>query len=228
MFADCEVMIVLPNPELRAIVFANGTFSTPQSALALVQPQDLIIAADGGARHCAALGITPDVAIGDFDSLNAAELDALQARGVQIMRYPERKDYTDLELALQHAVALGASEIIVLGALGARWDQTLANLLLPGAAGFEHVRIRLVDGAQEIMLARPGIPLVLTGRPGDTISLIPLSDDALGVQTTGLEYALDAETLYFGATRGVSNVLVNSTATISMQEGLLLCVIIHA
>jgi len=212
---------------LRAVIFANGILNAPRQILAALQAGDTVIAADGGARHCRALGVTPAVVIGDFDSLTADELAQLEREGAQVVRYPERKDFTDLELALQHAVAGGADEILVFGALGARWDQTLANLLLPAAPGMEKVCIRLLDGPQEIALLRAGETHTLTGQAGDTVSLVPLGGHAHGITTDGLEYSLSDGTLYFGATRGISNVLLGEQATVRLEDGLLLCTIIH-
>ncbi len=212
---------------MRALVFANGTLNEPGGIRDLLRTDDQIIAADGGARHCQRAGLLPQVVIGDFDSLSAAELMALESAGAQILRYPERKDFTDLELALQYAVSVGVSEALLFGALGDRWDQTLANLLLPAAPGLQSLQIRLVDGRQEISLLRPGAPLAIQGKVGETVSLIPLGGDVQGITTSGLEYALHGETLYFGATRGISNLLVQEQATVQVEEGLLLCIIIH-
>lgn len=212
----------------RVVIFANGAFSHPEAARAALRPGDVLIAADGGARLCRQLGLTPAILIGDFDSLDEGELAYFEARGSLIVRHPARKDYTDLELALRHALALGAEDILIFAALGARWDHTLANLLLPAAADLAHARIRLADGPQEVMLLRGGSTLEISGQPGDTVSLIPLSGDAHGITTRGLEYPLNDGTLIFGGTRGISNVLLERTATVSLRQGLLLCVVIHA
>jgi thiamine pyrophosphokinase len=212
----------------RAVIFANGVLNDPAAARAAIQNGDIIIAADGGGRLCRQLGITPHIIIGDFDSLALADLQYFKAAGSQILSFPERKDYTDLELALRHAQSLGCSQVVVLAALGARWDQTLANLLLPAASGLADVHIRLLDSAQEVMLVRNGRETHVAGNPGDTVSLIPLGGDALGVRTFGLEYPLHGETLYFGATRGISNVLLEETASVYLEEGILLCVVIHS
>lgn len=211
----------------RAVIFANGILNDPQRVRRLIQPRDLVIAADGGGRLCLQLGIQPGVLIGDFDSLDAQELAALEAAGAEVVRHPQRKDFTDLELALRYAHALGYQEILVLAALGARWDQTLANLLLPAAAELGAAAVRHVDGPQEIMLVRPGEKLQIDGKPGDTVSLIPIAGDAQGVRTQGLEYPLTGETLFFGATRGVSNAMVEKTASLVLEAGLLVCVVIH-
>jgi thiamine pyrophosphokinase len=212
---------------LKAVVFANGILSDPQKSLSYIRPDDILIAADGGATHCHALGLTPDVVIGDFDSLEPGQLESLKAGGAEIIRHPARKDFTDLELALEYAKNIGATQILVMAALGNRWDQTLANLLLPAAKGFSSVDIRLIDGPQEILLVKTGQKVVIHGRAGDVFSLIPLYGDARGITTKGLEYPLENGTLLFGSTRGISNVLVGDTAEIFLQEGLLIGVLIH-
>jgi thiamine pyrophosphokinase len=208
----------------RAIIFANGELRRPPAAWLARQPGDLLIAVDGGARHCQSLGLRPDVVIGDFDSLEPNDLARLRFAGATLIQHPARKDETDLELAFQHARAVGVEEIIVLGALGARWDMTLANLLLPAQPGYAGVGVRLVDGGQEIALLRGGESLGLRGRAGDTISLIPLSAEARGITTTGLEYPLQDETLFFGSSRGVSNTLLGEQAQVRLGTGILLCV----
>jgi thiamine pyrophosphokinase len=206
---------------LRAVIFANGWFNQ----LPELRSDDILIAADGGARLCLDLGLQPAIVIGDFDSLNSEDLAALKAAGSEIIQYPARKDFTDLELALRHTQSLAVDEILVLAALGARWDQTMANLLLPVA--FTSTPITLIDGKQEIRMARNSEKLTLQGRPGDTVSLIPLAGDARGVTTQNLEYPLEMETLLFGSSRGVSNVMLKENASVTLQEGVLFVVVIH-
>jgi thiamine pyrophosphokinase len=212
---------------IRSIIFANGELNHPESVRLALQPGDVLIAADGGARLCRQLGLAPSILIGDFDSLDEDDLAYYQSAGTEITRHPRRKDFTDLELALRHAHSLGVKEALVFAALGKRWDQTLANLLLPATADLAGMTIRLADGFQEIMLLRGPGQLILQGQPGDTVSLIPLGGDAYGVSTDQLEYPLFGETLFFGATRGLSNVLLAEIAEVRLRQGLLLCVVIH-
>lgn len=215
---------------LRAIIFANGLLRDPELARRTIQPGDLVIAADGGLHYCDQLGILPSVLIGDLDSLSADWVDALAAKGVEIIRFPAHKNYTDLELALQHARSRGAEKLLVFSALGARWDQTLANLLLPAVASLQGACITLLDGDHEIHLIdsrRERTALEIFGQGGDVVSLVPIYGNANGIVTDGLEYPLENETLYFGATRGLSNTMLSDKATISLRKGLLLCVVIH-
>lgn len=208
----------------RAFIFANGEMKGLPAGWPGRQGGDLLIAADGGARHCRALGLRPDVVIGDFDSLGEAEVNQLQAAGAILIRHPARKDETDLELAFRHAQEAGAKEVIVFGALGARWDMTLANVLLAAQEDYAEMQVRLVDGRQEMTLLRGGQTLRLQGQRGDTVSLLPLTPRAEGITTQGLEYPLQEGTLPFGSPRGVSNTLLGEEAEVSLRGGLLLCV----
>ena len=151
----------------------------------------------------------------------------MRTLGAEIIQHPRRKDYTDLELALQHACSSGAETILVFGALGLRWDQSLANLLLPALPVLAKVPIVLMDGAQEMSLVGRRKIHSIVGRPGDTVSLIPISGDVTGVTTHGLKFPLKNETLFFGSSRSVSNVLLASEASIELEQGLLVCVVLH-
>jgi thiamine pyrophosphokinase len=213
---------------MTALIFANGVLNMSSRVREAIEASGLIIAADGGAKHCLSLGIIPHVIIGDFDSLEEEIIESFREQGARVVRHPARKDHTDLELAVLYAIETGAEEVLVLGALGKRWDQTLANLLMPAAEAFRAIVIRLIDGQQEINLVRSGQELALKGSPGDTVSLIPLWGDADGITTVGLEYPLDGETLVFGSTRGISNVLNGKQALVSLDRGLLVAVLIHA
>lgn len=210
-----------------AVIFANGAFHPPALGRPWLPDGARLIAADGGARHLDELGLTPDVLIGDFDSLSAQDVEAHEARGAEVIRFPPRKDATDLELAVQHALAGGAEELIILGAVGGRWDQSLANLLMPNLPDLAAVSVRFIDGAQEAIVLRGGGQVKLEGQPGDIVSLIPLDGRARGVTTEGLEYPLQDGELAFGSSRGVSNVLLREEATVSMVSGSLLCLVGH-
>lgn len=211
----------------RTIILANGELRDLEAARAVIAAGDRLVAADGGWHHCRALSLTPQVLIGDLDSVSADDMIALASAGTHIIQHPIRKDQTDLELALEWARQNDAQDIVILGALGGRWDQTLANLLLPALPAWGSARIRLIDGNQEISLLRAPGSLTLAGEPGDTVSLIPIGGDVGGVTTWGLEYALDSGRLRFGSTVGISNRLTDAMATISAQEGLLVCVLIR-
>ena len=135
---------------------------------------------------------------------------------------PTHKDETDLELALLQTVKYEILQVYIIGALGNRWDMTIANVLLLANPKFSRLSIHLLDGSQELIILRGKDQLKINGKPGDQISLIPIAGDVLGITTHGLGYPLNDETLYFGATRGVSNVFTNDYAELIVAEGILL------
>ncbi len=211
--------------KMRAVIFANGEFPDPQGTRGLLRPDDLVIAADGGTHHALTVGVAPDVIIGDLDSLSREEQARVEAAGSQIVRFSPRKDETDLELALLHAAREGATEILILAALGGRLDQTVANVLLLSLPELEGLDVRIVGDAQEAFLIRD--EALIVGQPGDTVSLIPLGGDAVGVTAEGLEWSLHGDTLRFGPARGVSNTLTAEQARVRVRQGSLLCVVTH-
>ena len=132
----------------RIIIFANGELNNPDLLKARLRPTDQIFCADGGTRHALALGLTPDAIIGDLDSLPQDVVKQMQSAGVSIHRHPVNKDHTDLELALEMAVAQQPEEIMLVTALGGRLDQILANILLFTRPAYASTRLTLVDGPQ--------------------------------------------------------------------------------
>lgn len=212
---------------MKTVIVANGDIKDPASARQRMERAELIVAADGGTLHCLALGHQPDVIIGDLDSVQSESLAKLKADSTQVIEHPSRKDATDLELALELAKDRGATEMVILGAVGGRWDQTLANFQLVSSARWRQQRLEVVDGPQSVYPIHPGVPFSLPGNPGDLVSLIPYGGDAAGVHSEGLEYPLNGETLAHGKSRGISNVLVESPARVWLVDGILLCLIIH-
>lgn len=217
----------------RALVVANGDVP-PRARLDLNWPGwdegvVLVVAADGGARQAARLGLRPDVVVGDADSIERAMLDAVQAAGARIRLQPTAKDASDTELALAEARAAGASAVTIIGALGGlRFDHALANVLLTTGHGYPELELTLLDGTTRIRCLRANAgagagELVLTGRVGDLVSLFPVGT-ALGVTTEGLQYPLSDESLPPGTSRGLSNVRLAATAQVRLEEGALLIV----
>jgi len=210
---------------VRAVIVANGPMPKPPFPRLVVGENDLVVCVDGGAKNALALGLKPRLVMGDMDSMEAVLREHLQEEGCEFFEHRSRKDETDSELAVRYVLSQGASELILLAALGGRIDHTLANVMLLAIPELEGVKARLLDGNQEVLLIRDEIQI--QGQPGDTISLLPLSGDVTGVCTKGLEYPLRHGTLKFGAARGVSNVLTAPQARVCVGSGLLLAVHFH-
>ncbi len=208
---------------MRIILFANGDLPYPDHARALIRPDDFILCADGGTRHALALGLTPDLIIGDLDSMDVETLARLRSDGVAIRQFPRDKDYTDLELALMAARERQPDAILLLGALGGRLDQMLANILLLAHPDYADLPVTLVSGPEAARVVRNAI--VLHGRPGDIVSVLPLTPDVDGLTyDAGLRWRLHDARLPLGSSRGVSNELVAETARISLRSGAILVI----
>lgn len=212
----------------RIVIFANGLLTEPNRLRRRLRSNDRIFCADGGAMHALALGLTPQAIIGDLDSLPPDLVSQMEAAGVVIYRHPARKDQTDLELAFQLAVAEKPDEILVVTALGGRLDQTVANIFLLTRPEYASVLLTLVDGSQSAIVLRSHQTLTLTGQPGDTLSLVPLTPTVQPVNLTGVEWPLNEATLTFGSTWSISNALIAPQATIQIGEGMVLVVRIEA
>ncbi|HLF74562.1 MAG TPA: thiamine diphosphokinase [Anaerolineales bacterium] len=205
----------------RIIIFANGEIPDLNKARRLLRSGDYIICADGGTRHALTLGVRPDLIIGDMDSAEKGQLEQLQKDGASMELYPRDKNETDLELAIDRAIELGPKEIVIIAAVGGRLDQTLANITLLSDT-HPSLDIRLDDGVEEIFFCRDQVEI--HGSSGDIVSLIPWGGPVHGIQTQGLRWPLNDDTLYPEKTRGISNEMTGAAANVRIGLGLLLVV----
>jgi thiamine pyrophosphokinase len=208
----------------RVAILANGQIPDLQRARRHIQAADRLICADAGAAHAIAMGVTPDVVVGDLDSLEPAHYAALQAAGVRFEVYPPLKDKTDLELALRLAVAEGAREIDLLGTQGGRLDQSLGNVLLLAHPEWAAVRVRIREGDQTAWVLRDGQACLISATTGDTLSLLPLTPQVHGVTLSGVRWPLRDHTLYLGDTLTLSNAITQPSARVEVGTGVLLIV----
>lgn len=210
-----------PGAEGTIVVVTGGDPVLP-SERAWVPEGALVIAADSGLDHAHALGLRVDVAIGDLDSVTPQALARAEAGGTRIERHPAAKDATDLELALDAALARSPERVVVLGGHGGRVDHLLANAALLTADRYATLEVVAHMGGATLTVVRSETEV--EGAPGELVSLLALHRPATGVTTDGLLYPLSGEDLLPGSTRGVSNELVASPASVSLASGVLLVV----
>lgn len=207
----------------RFLIFANGDLNPGVAVAATLAQPAQVIAADGGAHLAIQCQQPIHTVIGDMDSIAPALLTELASAGSTILRFPREKNETDLELALLEAAQQGATWIGIIGALGGRLDQQLANIYLLALPMLRSIEVCLAAGNQTARLLAAGRHSFI-GNPGDTLSLIPLAGPAQGVTTWGLQYPLQDDTLAFGPARGISNVIQAQEAGVSIAQGTLLVV----
>ena len=190
---------------------------------AVIDAEDYVVAADGGAFALERWKILPHLVVGDMDSLGDAGVERMARKGIPVAKFSAAKDESDLELAVAQAIEVGATEIVLLGALGGdRLDHETANLLLLADPGYDGVRLEARRGALRIRPLRGDGSLSLAGPVGALVTLLPVNGDADGVTTQGLRFPLRDETLRFGRARGLSNEVASLPATVTVQRGSLL------
>ena len=204
-----------------ALIVGNGEPPSRELFAACAREAELILCADGGANTASAYGYAPDYIVGDLDSVSSQSKAALAADRVVLVD-PEGNVGTDGQKVLNHAVALGVTQAVLLGFTGRRTDHLLGNLSLLKTFA-DCLALRMVDDYCDIRLIDRCIRFCAT--IGQKISLCPLDGAAEGITTEGLKWALRSESLIPGVRDGISNEVVDNPVEIRVERGdLLLCV----
>ncbi len=186
-----------------------------------VAPDSFVVAVDAGAEALRAAGRSPDILVGDLDSVSSDALAWVRAQGARVEKHAPEKDFTDGALALDLVRDYG--EVTFLGGGGARVDHALGNLHLLYRASLS-ARACAIDADSRAWFATPGRPVELELPVGTTVSVLPFLGDASGVTYDGLRFGLTNVTLRAGQTRGISNVASLPTQRIEVATGALLVV----
>lgn len=180
-----------------------------------------VVAADSGIDHAARIGLDVDVLIGDMDSVSD---HALATHDGPLERHPADKDATDFELALGLvAERPNIDRVIVVGGHGGRLDHLLANASVLASDRYSTLSMEWIAGDTRVHVVRDHCEL--HGVPGDTVSLLAIGGDAIGVTTRGLRWPLSGARLAAGEARGISNELSSPVATVSITGGRLLAIL---
>lgn len=205
----------------KAAIFLHGNLTTISTVQDYVDSNTLVICADGGAEHAVAASLTPDVIIGDLDSISLSLKTKFEKSSTTFIKYPREKNFTDAELAIHYAIEQEAIVIYIFGLLGDRLDHMLANILFLSQL-IHKSSITIIEGDQKISFIQD--KQTFHGKKGDELSLIPLKEDCEGITTNGLYYPLDNDTLHYGSTRGISNVMTQETASVEVKKGVLIAI----
>ncbi len=206
---------------MKAVVFANADINDYSFCSHYIKDA-VIICCDGGMRHAKKLGITPDYIVGDFDSVSQEVLEYYKKQNIELKQVPCRKDETDMELGINHAIEIGADDITLIGGIGSRMDHTLANVFLLIMINKKGINGRLVNENNVITLCDGKCDI--HGKKGDLVSFLPITAQVHGVTTMGLEYPLHNATLYMDSPLGVSNVMEGEHSSYTFNEGLALII----
>ncbi len=195
------------------IIFCAGEFD---GLAAPMDPDAVVIAADGGLRHIQALGVKPDILLGDFDSLGQIP------EGARV--FPVEKDDTDAMLAIKEGLGLGCRHFLLYGSLdGPRLEHTVANFQALQYLADHDARGWLVGTRQIVTVIKNGsirFPADFCGY----LSVFCMGSDAGGVRIRGAKYEVEDGALTAGFPLGVSNQFAGREVTVAVTDGSLLLI----
>ncbi|MCR8656829.1 thiamine diphosphokinase [Paenibacillus endoradicis] len=192
-------------------------------ALPYINQEHYLIGADRGAQFLLDNGFTPNISIGDFDSVTKEQYHIIQQKSKEILSFDAiDKDYTDTELSFLHAIERGSTEIILLGGLGTRFDHSLGNIQLLSLALQKDIKACLIDAHNRIQLMQDSLHVIRDHY--HYVSLLPYSEVVTGITLEGFKYPLHDATIKKGESIGVSNELIDSEGTIHISSGQLLVI----
>lgn len=190
-------------------VFYRSHFDTTRGA------DDVVICANGGYETARSLEIEPRIVVGDLDSLHDIEIGS----GTAVFKHPAVKDFSDFELALKEALKLRPETIFVYGALGGRKDHEIVNITL-----LAHTGIPIVFMEEETEIYNVIDELEIVGKRGRVCSLVTFGDGCHISTMEGFHYLLKDEVL-LPSSRGLSNIINDNRAYISIKKGTLLVIV---
>lgn len=195
----------------RCFIFSAGTFFGLRE---LPEKEDFVIAADAGYQTCRRAGITPDLLLGDFDSMKQPENFA------NIFRVPVEKDDTDTMLAVREGLQRGCDTFYFYGATGGkRLDHTLANLQTLLWLRREGARGYLYDDDFVYTAIRNESLIIRKTVEWGLVSVFCLGKEARGIDETGMQYSLEDASLAAHQPMGVSNHMTSGEARIAVRDG---------
>ncbi len=195
---------------MTSLIMVNGEYSDDSWYKSRTHNFEYILCADGGANYARKFNITPNLIIGDMDSITEENISYFKQKNVEILTVPREKDFTDTQLSLYHMKNLGIKDVTIWGGVGDRLDHTLANI---------YSAVDYVKNGMNVVFESPSLniyivldKLALSGEIGDTVSILTLSEYAKGVNLEGFKYPLTEAKLEVFNPIGISNVLVKTEA----------------
>ena len=205
---------------MKVCIILNGEIKNYDKTKEIIirENYDFIIGADGGCNHLYKMNITPNYVIGDLDSINNDLVDYYKSKEVIFKTYPSHKDETDSEICIYLAKELKAKEIDFYGSLGGRIDHTLANIGLMHYVKEMNITPKIITSEEEIIIIK-NEEVILQGKKGDTVSVIPIMADANNVTLKKLEYPLNDAKMGYLSSLGISNVMLDNECSIKIEDG---------
>ncbi len=197
---------------MRAFIYTGGAINKA-NITEHPKSDDLKIAADSGYKNALELGEKVDVLLGDFDSYTDK-----MPEGIEVLKVPAEKDFTDTQMAVKEALERGADELVIIGGLGGRLDHTLSNISILSELWKIRVHTVMTDGFNRVRYLNSSSTLVPRSH-FKYVSVIALSEKLKGVSIEGCKYPLDNATLLKANQYAVSNEILGNCALISLKKG---------
>lgn len=216
---------------MKALIVANGNIDDvnliKEIKKSVLLEDDVVIACDGGLNHLFKAELTPDYILGDLDSASLDNVKFYKSKNIKFIEFNTQKDETDLEICIEFVMLLGVKEIIVMGALGSRFDHSLTNVNLLIKPIEANINAYIISEHNKISVINPNFnsDIFKKCKVGDTLSLIPLTTKVMGVTTKGLKYPLDNYTMSIGRSLGVSNEVISENPYVTITKGYLIVAI---
>ena len=202
----------------ECIILSGGSVSGNEP-IPTITKDTTIISADGGYTNALKFGIKPNVAIGDFDTIDTNRIDTTSTT----IKYPTHKDDTDTMLCVKQAIELGSERVLIYGALGGRFDHTIANVQALEYLDVHGVTGYLIDDNNVVTMQSISIKQYRRLPNYKYFSILSVSERS-EVSANGLEYPLTNTILTRDFPLGVSNSFLKDTTTVIVHDGLVLIV----
>jgi len=199
---------------MNGLILANGEPPSRQLCRGRAAKAQWILCCDGACLYAKAYGLTPDMIVGDMDSIGEKLPESFA--NIPLVKYPVEKDATDLQLAIELTLKKGCTSIEIIGGTGRRTDHLLGNIQLLLYLAKKNIPATMIDSYNFISVVTGTVPL--EGKEGDLVSIIPLSSN-LRITTENLKYSLKEHLMPADQPLGISNVLLQSPAAFHISGG---------
>lgn len=198
---------------MRCVIISGSPDTNVEEIKSLCTSDDFIVCADSGYSFAKKAGLTPNLIIGDFDSLKE-ELP----QNTEVVKLNTHKDDTDTEHCVMECIRRGYKDFLLLGSIGGRTDHTFANIAtLAFLSEYNYNGIARNNG-EEIRILKEG-SYEMNDKKGLIFSVFPYGCESVNVTYKGAEYMLNNKTLTYNVSRGISNVFVDDEAEITINRG---------
>lgn len=211
---------------MRGLIITGGQLDDALTCDAIKNGgYEIILAADSGMELLYRHHLTPDIIVGDFDSVNTEALSYFRRQEqIEFCQLNPEKDDTDTEFAVRYAISLGVTELTILGAMGSRMDHVLANISLLGIGLENDIAMELLDRHNRIRMISAPMTIKKQEQYGDYISILPYSEKVTRLTLTGFKYNLSDYDMRGFNSLGISNEIVEDEAGITFEDGILLVI----